>query len=261
MKMGLSSHMGFDLSPLDFIRFVGKLKVEFIEIKLDDLRFQRLLLGTNKRKIQELIDALGLRVVVHLPYIDVNLASLNTEIVSASVSSLQKWISTASQINAEILVSHVGRLSTGYPVAYLKSARQNVTRSLHRLAKSAKGRGIKFTIENDHNSPNRVIAGYADEVKKIAEEVGCEVTFDIGHANTIIEPSNFIPVLKGLITNVHIHDNDGKSDQHLPIGRGNINFPKILKGLKENGYNGPLIIEAHSLNDLLTNLNRLRKYA
>jgi len=74
LKIGLSDHMSFDLSPLDFIRLVGKLKVEFVEIKLDDLRFQRLLQRSNGRKIQRLTDAFNLRVVAHLLYIDVNLA-------------------------------------------------------------------------------------------------------------------------------------------------------------------------------------------
>jgi len=161
-------------------------------------------------------------------------------------------------VNVEILVSHVGRLSSDYPATYLKSAKENVIRSLHHLAKAAKRGGLKFTVENDHNSPNHILAGHACEVKKIAEEVNCEITFDVGHANTIAEPSGFIPVLNGLIANVHIHDNAGGSDQHMPIGGGNIDFPEILRGLKENDYDGPLIIEAHSINDLSANLNRLR---
>ena len=258
MKIGLSSHMSFDLSPLDFIHLVGKLKVEFVEIKLDDLRIQRLLQGGGIQKLQELTDSFDLQVIAHLPYLDVNLASLNTEIASASANSLQKWISTASQMNVDILVSHVGRLSNNYPATYLKSARQNAIHSVHRLAGTAKGWGLRFTVENDHTSPNHILAGRADEVKNFAEEVDCGVTFDVGHANTIAEPSSFIPVLNGLIANVHIHDNDGGSDQHLPIGRGNIDFPEVLRGLKENDYDGPLIIEAHSLKDLSSNLNRLR---
>ena len=258
MKIGLSSHMSFDLSPLNFVRLVGKLKVDFLEIKLDDMRIQRLLQGGGTQRLQELTDAFDLQVIAHLPYIDMNLASLNTEIASASTNSLQKWISTASQMNVDILVSHVGRISSNYPATYLKSARQNAIRSLHHLAETAKRYGLKFTVENDHNSPNHVIAGYASDVKKIAEEVGCEVTFDVGHANTIDKPSSFISALSGLIANVHLHDNDGKSDQHLPIGRGNIDFPETLRKLKENNYDGPLIIESHSLNDLSTDLSRLR---
>lgn len=80
----------------------------------------------------------------------------------------------------------------------------------------------------------------------------------MGHANTLAEPSRFIPVLNRLIANVHLHDNDGKIDQHLLLGEGNIDFTEILRGLKEYGYDGPLIIEAHSINDLIADLNHLR---
>lgn len=67
MKIGLSSHMSFDLSPLDFIRLVGKLKVDFLEIKLDDLRIQRLLQGGDAQRLKELTDSLDLQVIAHLP--------------------------------------------------------------------------------------------------------------------------------------------------------------------------------------------------
>jgi hypothetical protein len=51
---------------------------------------------------------------------------------------------------------------------------------------------------------------------------------------------------------------DIKIDQHLPLGEGNIGFTEILRRLKEYGYDGPLIIEAHSINDLIADLNHLR---
>jgi len=53
-----------------------------------------------------------------------------------------------------------------------------------------------------------------------------------------------IKELKDLIVHVHVHDNDGLNDLHLPPTFGKINFIKIFNALKEINYNGQIIVEA-----------------
>jgi len=36
-----------------------------------------------------------------------------------------------------------------------------------------------------------------------------------------------------MIRVIHLHDNDGITDSHLPIGRGNINFKEVLIALND----------------------------
>ena len=42
---------------------------------------------------------------------------------------------------------------------------------------------------------------------------------------------------------VHLHDNNGKEDQHLPIGFGNLEWISIIRALKDIGYQGTATYE------------------
>ena len=55
---------------------------------------------------------------------------------------------------------------------------------------------------------------------------------------------DFIEAFPSLIGHVHVHDNDGKSDLHLGLGRGTVNWPEVINALKEAGYRGPLVVES-----------------
>ena len=49
------------------------------------------------------------------------------------------------------------------------------------------------------------------------------------------------------IEHVHVHDNFGgksvKDDLHLPLGDGNVDYPKIFTMLKEKGYDSTITME------------------
>lgn len=48
---------------------------------------------------------------------------------------------------------------------------------------------------------------------------------------------------------MHIHDNDGKLDNHLPLGKGDIDFKKFVNKLKEDNYNDYFSIELDTFNE------------
>jgi sugar phosphate isomerase/epimerase len=45
---------------------------------------------------------------------------------------------------------------------------------------------------------------------------------------------------------LHLHDNDGSSDQHLPMGMGDIDFAELWRLLSERGLDPSATIENHS---------------
>ena len=57
---------------------------------------------------------------------------------------------------------------------------------------------------------------------------------------------DFIGTFSDRIGHVHVSDNFGKEDNHLPIGTGTIDFPKIIKALKDIGYDDTLTLEVFS---------------
>jgi sugar phosphate isomerase/epimerase len=56
---------------------------------------------------------------------------------------------------------------------------------------------------------------------------------------------------------LHLSDNDGKSDQHLGIGYGTVDWNSIASLLKKLSYNGTLVIE--SVERVEESLQRLKQ--
>lgn len=73
---------------------------------------------------------------------------------------------------------------------------------------------------------------------------------DIGHAN-LSKPRGerifeLIRLFGDRLAHVHASDNDGKDDQHLPIGAGKIKWEEVCKALKKVGYDGTVTLEVFS---------------
>jgi len=70
---------------------------------------------------------------------------------------------------------------------------------------------------------------------------------DTGHANLCgREPPDMIRALGPRIAHMHVHDNNGNSDLHLPPGTGNIDWEETFAALREAGYNGTMTLEIFS---------------
>ncbi len=91
------------------------------------------------------------------------------------------------------------------------------------------------------------------EVLRVVNSVkGLKVTLDIGHANVAgINPTQYFKRVKKFTIDIHIHDNDGKSDQHRLIGKGNINFKSFIRECKNSNYYGPFIFEVFPCKNVL----------
>jgi len=89
---------------------------------------------------------------------------------------------------------------------------------------------------------------------------------DIGHANirTTGRKSHTAGLLSRYadrLCHVHVSDNKGKSDDHLAIGAGTIDWKRELKTLKASGYDGTITLETfYGDAELVTySLNKVRE--
>ena len=67
-------------------------------------------------------------------------------------------------------------------------------------------------------------------------------------------------VLGKHIKAVHLHDNFKKSDDHLAIGDGEINFDLFFQLIKHYGTDPIYTIEPHKVEDLERSLQACRNY-
>lgn len=88
------------------------------------------------------------------------------------------------------------------------------------------------------------------EAQRKAEKV-IGMTLDVGHLN-IAKKKGFqdkdlmkeVEQIAKHVKHVHLTDNFGYSDSHLPPGMGNVPFKDILERLEKEGYSGRQIVEA-----------------
>ncbi|MGD0028694.1 MAG: sugar phosphate isomerase/epimerase family protein [Candidatus Bathyarchaeia archaeon] len=118
--------------------------------------------------------------------------------------------------------------------------------SIRELAGEAGEHGVKIAVENGPlNDPTFLTI--TDHLRIISEvrrdNVG--VCIDVGHANVgmKLKPADVLRQVGSLTWALHLHDNDGTGDQHLPPGRGNIDWADVVKALEEIRYEGSLNIE------------------
>lgn len=84
---------------------------------------------------------------------------------------------------------------------------------------------------------------------------------DTGHFQVFSEVplEEWTGALGGFLREVHIHDNHGVSDEHLPPGRGLFNFDALFSEISSLGHPVVGTVEAHSENDLVESVSWLRK--
>jgi len=260
MILGVADYPSLEGSLEDFLNFASELKIRVLELKLDRLELLLALSKTDKvYEIKNLSNSYDFKYFVHAPNIDTNLASMNPFLRRASKKTILKAVIFATELDAGLLVSHVGRLSRDYPQKMVRKAVKNAVDSLRKINQVSNDLGMVFTIENDHKSNDYVLAGFPEQINFLTENVGCKLTFDMGHANTIGKIEDFTKLLDKSIVNVHLHDNNGREDEHLPLGKGGIDFTGVFKKMKDWRSRKPLIIECHSCAELKESIDFMRQ--
>jgi sugar phosphate isomerase/epimerase len=119
--------------------------------------------------------------------------------------------------------------------------------SLEHLILHAKHLGVAICVENTTSEMGdpAYLREFVDETRL----TGLRFNFDIGHAHLADGPAqeriekSFAP-LRELVVGVHLHDNRGEKDEHLPPYEGTIDWPAAINTLKTvPDGNIPILLE------------------
>ena len=205
--------------------------------------------------LESLMGSYNMTYSIHAPFNDVNIASLNESFRETSVIELIKVMNIAAELDIKTITIHPGMYSmvvSGLEERSIMAAKRSL-RTLDRMAQEC---GVRLCVENMPGF-KFFLGQTAEQLSELLDGTNLPVCLDIGHANTTGQLNEIIDVLGNRIMNVHIHDNDGKQDQHLTIGNGNIDFEDCLKRL--SGYGGRYIIECKNLESGVESQNRLTR--
>lgn len=82
---------------------------------------------------------------------------------------------------------------------------------------------------------------------------------DVGHQNSFSGTSlqTWVHSLADYLRELHLHDNDGTCDAHLPIGQGGIDFLFLFEFLQDRGIKPLLTLEPHKEEHLQESIDGL----
>jgi len=203
--------------------------------------------------LMDIINSMNIEITVHGPFSDLNPASVNDAIRDESIRQIKQCVELSSDFS-NIVVVHPGVLSPLGSQMPDEAWTRNVD-ALRELCGHAEERGVTLCLENMPNI-EKLLCRTPSEVLGMAESAGCGITFDVGHSNTMKNTAGFLKE-KAKFTHVHIHDNLGVKDEHLELGKGTVDWSRVLPELK--GFEGMTVIEARSLDEGRRSLEYIRK--
>ncbi len=162
---------------------------------------------------------------VHAPYIDLSPGGIDNEIKKISLDKLKRSAEIASLLGARGMVCHGGYDKWRFGGSEQEWLDNSVATWTEVLKESGE---IPLMIENIfEENPSTIVA----LLEQFAEK-NLWFCFDTGHFNlfTTLSLGEWLAPLREKLRELHIHDNHGKSDEHLPVGRGMFPF-RELKGL------------------------------
>ena len=129
--------------------------------------------------------------------------------------------------------------------------------ALRQIGKCAQEHSVLACLEN-MIGVKEFLCRLPEELMGMTEGIeGIGMTFDFGHANTIGKVNDFLRYADKA-DHIHIHDNNGMSDEHLALGDGTISWPTVGKTLAAN-YNGVVVIEGRSMDEAKKSLSVFRR--
>lgn len=194
----------------------------------------------------------GMSKSIHGAFMDVNPGSGDPLIRELSERRYEESCQTALKCGAENVVFH----STCFPFlrgAYLESWTDKCVAFYTKLAE--KYSNLNIFIEN---SPD-VDPVPMNEIMKRIDAPNVKVCLDIGHINysdTSVE--KWFDVLGDKTEYLHLSDNMGKFDDHLPLGSGTVDWEKVSRLASFLPETTPVTLEIGSIESIESSLDFLK---
>lgn len=185
--------------------------------------------------------------ICHLPYIQAG-AKLEGEEYERFKTRKLRAIEAAKMIGVNYAVMHPNAPTVPQKTFNRKEQFDSVMEYLSPFAEHAAKLGVNVVVEN-----MRVIHSFVvshrygqtpDELCDVADALGIGCCWDFGHANISgIKQSEGLAYVGDRLKVLHINDNFGVGDDHVPPFVGNVDWKDAMHGLSLIGYDGLLNFE------------------
>jgi len=204
---------------------------------------------------QTLRDA-GLKVTFHAPFVDLRPGALDDQIRKASLDRIRQVFDLAPFFQPLKIVCHPS-FDDRYYVDCDDLWLENSIHFWRQLTGLAQDAGAIIALENVYEKEPRILRRL---LEGLASENVC-FCFDTGHFNVFSRAplKTWMEELGRYIGHLHLHDNFGKLDEHLPVGAATFPFERFFKALKELPVSPTITLEAHAQEHLWQSAANLAK--
>lgn len=173
---------------------------------------------------------------VHAPTIDN--ATADAAKRQEAVREADAALNIARWIPADVFVVHLGT-----PAAQAgENNRTAAFRSLEEMCRLAEPIGIRVAIEVIPN-PLSDAASLVTLLERDLDAPRTGICLDFGHAFLMGDVVDTIETVAEHLIATHVHDNKGKTDEHLVPFEGRINWDMALMAMQKVGYDGTYLME------------------
>lgn len=179
---------------------------------------------------------------VHLPFGQaLDISNRDRKIRTLALDELKTVVALSMDMGADIMVIHPGvHLEDGEN----RSERlETAAASIRQLLAQLPSTGFTLAVEN---LPPGYLGETAVELRGLLDMIDDGRTgfcLDTGHAHLTGQMTALLQCCSPELVNIHVHDNYGDGDRHLPPGHGTIDWPALMLSLQGCGYAGPLTWE------------------
>jgi sugar phosphate isomerase/epimerase len=235
MKLGLMNHPGRPVE--DELRAIAAAGFEFVDLTLEPPAAW----PVDGAEIGGLLSELGLGVVGHTsPHLPI--ASPFDELRKTAHELLRHCFAAFAQLGAELVNVHPDPMPSVIPPGDVITRNAEAVAA---LADDASAAGVQLMVENMGRS-----FATAEQLRPVlAAAPRALFHLDVGHANIGRRPehpnraADLVEAFGDRLAHVHLHDNLGLDDLHLPLGAGSVDWPEVARVLRRAGYNGTFTIE------------------
>ena len=189
------------------------------------------------------------------------IAATDPEARARAVAEAERALHIARRIPAKVLVMHLG-LPRSQAKGTSENGRDPARRSIETLRRLAAPLGVRIALEVIPNELSRAgsLVHFIEEDLEIdtAEAPGVGVCLDFGHAHMDGDLLDAIETVSGHLITTHVHDNRGRTDDHLVPFEGTIDWPAALTAVQKVGYDDTLLLEIAAHGSAKETLRRAR---
>ncbi len=200
------------------------------------------------REIADRLTDAGLTVTFHAPFLDLRPGAIEPKIRQVTVERLRRVFELIPWFLPRSIVCHPS-FDEKYYISCEKLWLENSLETWRCLLGYVQGTGTIIAMENVYELGPHQICPLFDAL----DSPDVRFCFDTGHANAFGSASyqEWLEALGSRLGEIHIHDNNGTTDEHLPVGEGTFPFPEFMEGVRERNLAPILTVESHSEESLI----------